>query len=275
MVAAIFAGRAALDAPTESLQTAETAAESASISSAVSNNPSILNDLNPPISLPDASILKDLSGSASSAVELGSRFGRTSSELTAGSLWQVTTAITDQALMPPLPPEDILRRVVANEEASQPAGVYIVYSVQSGDTVGSIASRFQISAETLLWNNPELKDDPNFLKPEQQLVVPSGDGMVYYVRLGDTVEGIAGKFGIDPQSIVAYPRNNLADASSLAEGVEILLPGAYPISLHPENLVAQPTPAPALSIADTAAPAVPVPPATPGYAGDLWIGASV
>ena len=68
------------------------------------------------------------------------------------------------------------------------------YTVQSGDTVSGIAEQFEVSADSILWANPKLEDNPDMLSVGQSLNVPPVSGVLYQVQNGDTVQKIADKF---------------------------------------------------------------------------------
>ena len=70
----------------------------------------------------------------------------------------------------------------------------IQYTVQSGDTVSGIADQFDVSADSILWANPKLEDNPDMLSLGQVLNVPPVSGVLYTVASGDTVQKIADKF---------------------------------------------------------------------------------
>ncbi len=68
------------------------------------------------------------------------------------------------------------------------------YSVQSGDTVSDIAQQFGVSADSILWANPKLEDNPDMLSLGQVLNIPPTTGVLYTVLNGDTLQKIADKF---------------------------------------------------------------------------------
>jgi len=139
-----------------------------------------------------------------------------------------------------------------------PPPVYIVYTVQEGDTVGGLAARFGIASSSILWNNPQLENGDSLALGEY-LRIPMSDGIVYDVGPGDTLSDIADRFGVDVQTIITFPGNNLESADSIAENQTIFIPGG----IMPAP-VATPTstPTPAPRPADPPAPAaVPLPPA--------------
>jgi murein DD-endopeptidase MepM/ murein hydrolase activator NlpD len=70
----------------------------------------------------------------------------------------------------------------------------VKYTVQSGDTVSGIANEFDVSADSILWANPKLEDNPDMLSLGQVLNIPPVSGVLYTVQNGDTVQKIADKF---------------------------------------------------------------------------------
>ena len=129
-----------------------------------------------------------------------------------------------------------------------PPPVYVVYTVQDGDTVDGLAAKYGISPSSIAWSNPGL-ENADVLVPGQYLRIPMSDGIVYDVQPGDTLSDIADRFGVDVQAIIDFPGNNLASADSIAENQTIFIPGGTvpaPVATPtptPEP-VATPTPAP-------------------------------
>jgi len=70
----------------------------------------------------------------------------------------------------------------------------IKYTVQPGDTVSDIADQFQISADSILWANAKLEDNPDMLSVGQILNVPPVSGVLVTVQPGDSVKSIANKY---------------------------------------------------------------------------------
>src|SRR5438094_371597 len=86
------------------------------------------------------------------------------------------------------------------------------YRVQSGDTLAGIASRFNVSLSSLERANPAVHD-PNRIYVGELLAIPGRSDTfhpapstgAYTVRSGDTMSGIAGRFGV---SLAALERAN-------------------------------------------------------------------
>jgi murein DD-endopeptidase MepM/ murein hydrolase activator NlpD len=104
----------------------------------------------------------------------------------------------------------------------------MTYTVQTGDTVAAIAATHGIQPETLLWNNPDLSADPDAIFIGQQILIPSRDGILYTVKLGDTLTDIADLYAVQVENIVGFISNEIGSADSVSEGALLLLPGAIP-----------------------------------------------
>lgn len=98
------------------------------------------------------------------------------------------------------------------------------YSVKGGDTLESIAKKFDVSVDTIKWAN-DLKSDT--IKPAQVLKIPPVSGVVHTVAAGETVYSIAKKYKTEAQNIVNFPFNDFVDLDtfSLAYGQTLYVPG--------------------------------------------------
>lgn len=103
----------------------------------------------------------------------------------------------------------------------------LTYTVQAGDTVFGIANLFGLAPETVLWANyTSLKDDPDLLSVDQQLLIPPVDGVIVEVEMGDTVDGLARLFKVTPDVIVTQPINGLRSVNDLLPvGRLLFVPG--------------------------------------------------
>jgi murein DD-endopeptidase MepM/ murein hydrolase activator NlpD len=92
------------------------------------------------------------------------------------------------------------------------------YTVLSGDTLGRIASRFDLNVSTLFWANKLTSVD--VIKPGQVLDIPPTDGVLYTVKEGDTIGSIAAAFHAEVAKIVSY--NKLAgDVVTIGETIMV------------------------------------------------------
>lgn len=95
------------------------------------------------------------------------------------------------------------------------------YEVTQGDTLGSIANKFNISVETILWAND--LNSKSSIKVGQKLVILPVSGLSYKVKKGDTVSGLAEKFNVTEDDIVSF---NKTENNRLIIGETIIIPGA-------------------------------------------------
>lgn len=102
----------------------------------------------------------------------------------------------------------------------------VTYRVSRGDAMLRIAEQFKLKAETLLYVNSQLEDNPHNLKPGMELLIPPVDGLYYEWKEGDTFEVVADQFRADPNEIINFPGNkiDLTDPS-VQPGTRVMVPG--------------------------------------------------
>jgi murein DD-endopeptidase MepM/ murein hydrolase activator NlpD len=150
---------------------------------------------------------------------------------------------------------------------------YFTYTVLPGDSVSSIAQRFGINEDYVLWNNPGVAANPDVLLVGATVLVPSTNGIVYNVTVGDTLNDIAGYYSIDAGSVVSFGPNGLTAPDSVVEGMTLLLPGAVPPAPIPAAVAAiedTPDPAPEPAAVDPEPVYVPPPAAPVSSVGYIW-----
>lgn len=105
-----------------------------------------------------------------------------------------------------------------------PKGEVTDYRVEDGDTVSSIAQKFGVSIDTIMWENNLKSVDA--IKVKQILRILPVTGVRYKVARGETIYSIAKKLQVDPQNIIDYPFNTFTDDETfaLAAGQELLVP---------------------------------------------------
>lgn len=109
-----------------------------------------------------------------------------------------------------------------------PRSPVVEYRTQPGDSISGIASKYGITVETLLANNPTLSEaNINLIQKDAVLVVPRRDGILYKVGFGDTVAKIVAQYdNITSDTVITYKPNNVANPNTLEQGQYLLLPGA-------------------------------------------------
>jgi LysM repeat protein len=100
------------------------------------------------------------------------------------------------------------------------------YRVRPGDTLTDVAWRLGIDIDTIVNNNRNLVDADRIRIGDELLVLPIS-GLLYQVQAGDTLFGIAEKFGVDVDAIVEI--NFLESLEGLEPGFDLILPGAGPV----------------------------------------------
>lgn len=100
----------------------------------------------------------------------------------------------------------------------------VEYTVQEGDTVSTIAQKFDISTDTIRWQN-ELKSKDS-IKVGQVLQILPVMGVSHKVQKGDTIYSISKKYDADPQAIVDFPFNTFVNDETfeLAIGQTVIVP---------------------------------------------------
>ncbi|PIZ62594.1 hypothetical protein COY16_03920 [Candidatus Roizmanbacteria bacterium CG_4_10_14_0_2_um_filter_39_13] len=101
----------------------------------------------------------------------------------------------------------------------------IYYRVQFGDTLESIAEKFNISVESIEWANDDLPKSG--IKPNMIISIPPVTGIVHTVKNNETVESIAEMYGADPYDIVNYSFNEFSDDKEfpITPGQILIVPG--------------------------------------------------
>lgn len=106
-----------------------------------------------------------------------------------------------------------------------------LYTIRSGDTFFSLASRFGVTLQALTSANPGV--DPNRLQIGQQICIPAPapvptpgtcPGFIYIIQSGDTLFSLAQRFGTTVSVITAA--NPGVDPNSLQVGQNICIPVA-------------------------------------------------
>lgn len=122
-------------------------------------------------------------------------------------------------------PEFYTQRAEAVEQYR--GGEIITHYVAEGETLSSIAERYGLDVDTILWENNLRATSP--IKPGQELRILPVNGVRHKVTKGETIFTIAKKYGLDEsraQMIVDYPFNEFVNDESftLATGQYLMVP---------------------------------------------------
>ena len=95
------------------------------------------------------------------------------------------------------------------------------YMVQGGDTISSIAEKFGISVNTILWAND--LNERSLIRPDDKLSIPPVSGVLHKVKSGDTLDKIASRYSVSADQVIEF--NRLADANDLNIDELLIIPG--------------------------------------------------
>jgi murein DD-endopeptidase MepM/ murein hydrolase activator NlpD len=95
-----------------------------------------------------------------------------------------------------------------------------IYEVKKGDTISEIADTFNISANTIRWEN-NLSANQS-LKEGQKLNILPVTGVKHVVKKGDTISKIADKYDAEAEDILIF--NDISSKDTLKEGDILIVP---------------------------------------------------
>jgi len=181
---------------------------------------------------------------------------------------------------PSAPSVQTVTRTAVTGKVVDAAGPPKTHKVEKGDTVYSIARKFDVAPDQLAKDNGLKK--PYVIHPGQTLKGPSSKAKAYQVVSGDTLFAVGRRFSVSPQALAEA--NDISVDRGLRVGQKIVLPAGYkdkgPTTTTVRVPVAAPAPEPAyvppapayVPPTPTRAPPAPRPaaptpaPATPIYA---------
>jgi len=94
------------------------------------------------------------------------------------------------------------------------------YVVQVGDTLSTIAQKFNLNTNTLLWENN--LNYYSLIKPGQTLKILPVNGLSYKIQKGDTLSKVAKKYQGEVNKIIEF--NKLASAADIQIGQTVIIP---------------------------------------------------
>ncbi|HZK16947.1 MAG: peptidoglycan DD-metalloendopeptidase family protein [Anaerolineaceae bacterium] len=114
-----------------------------------------------------------------------------------------------------------------------PRSEVITYTIQEGENVTSIAAKFGLWSETILWaNRYELEDDLRNYTPGTTIYILPVDGVYHLWFAGEGLGAVSKYYGVTPEDIINYPANNLDPATigsystpNIKAGTRLVVPG--------------------------------------------------
>lgn len=98
--------------------------------------------------------------------------------------------------------------------------IIVEYQVEEGDSLWSIATKFDITVNTLLWANN--LNQNSIIQPGQKLIIPPVSGIIHHVKTGDTISEIAQRYKAKTEDIVSF--NELSNEADIFVGDILIIP---------------------------------------------------
>ncbi|MBP9827389.1 LysM peptidoglycan-binding domain-containing protein [Candidatus Saccharibacteria bacterium] len=93
------------------------------------------------------------------------------------------------------------------------------YTIAQGDTISTIAQKFGVTSDTVLWANS--LDENSVIKPGSQLVILPVNGLLYTAVGNETLEELANRYQASAALIDSY---NQLEGKPLAAGQKLIIP---------------------------------------------------
>ena len=164
--------------------------------------------------------------------------GRVSGGAPAEKVDLAPTATVDSGLLPELSMDGVktysmVRHVELHTyRPERPRFQIMPYTIQEGDTAWSIAQKFDLKMESILWGNEGMSADAGSLRVGQVINILPVDGVLHTVQKDDTWERIEYLHGVKQPEIVAFPGNDFSDEvpNELVVGQKLIIPkGRNPV----------------------------------------------
>jgi len=119
---------------------------------------------------------------------------------------------------------------------NRPRTEIVTYIVEKGDTVTSIAEKFNLNPRTILNSNAftVMQDNPHNLFVGQEVYILPVDGVYWQWQSGESLTAWAKTFQVSVEDIVNYPANQLDPATlgsysnpNIKPGTMLVIPGGY------------------------------------------------
>lgn len=133
--------------------------------------------------------------------------------------------IGDNAIVGISPPATITSRVLgsvlgsvdSNQSTENDVTEYVI---KPGESLSSIADKFGISLNTILWAND--LSSKSVIKPGQKLIILPVSGVIYHVKKDDTISQIAETYKGKIEEVIAF--NNLSNEGDIFVGDILIIP---------------------------------------------------
>jgi uncharacterized YkwD family protein/spore coat assembly protein SafA len=109
------------------------------------------------------------------------------------------------------------------------------YTVQRGDTLYKIATRYNMTVGEILGANPSITN-ASMIYVGQKITIPTTKLVSYTVQRGDTMWGIAKKFEIS-YSELTKANPNITNPAMIYVGQKVMIPDTTSLALHEQEVL--------------------------------------
>ncbi len=99
-------------------------------------------------------------------------------------------------------------------------GGVIIHKVKKGETISSIAAKYHITINTILWAN-EIENVDSIMPGDKIFILPVS-GLTYIIKKNDTIDSIAKKYKAQRDKIITF--NDLPANGKIKVGEKIVIP---------------------------------------------------
>lgn len=147
--------------------------------------------------------------------------------LVAPEATQTATTISSQINLPLSDDDYLAKRQVVATAGNANRGL-TTHKVAPGETVASIATKYNVTTDTVKWANSLSSE---VLNPGQKLTVPPITGVIHKVVAGETPELLARRYNANAAQIISF---NNAEVKGLQAGQTVVIPdGIVPSTATP------------------------------------------
>lgn len=117
--------------------------------------------------------------------------------------------------------------ILHTDRPERPRFQIMKYTIKQDDTPWSIAEKFGLTIESILWGNEGMSANAGGLQVGQEINILPENGVMHTVQEDDTWEKIEYLHGVALQEIAAYPGNHFPEEPpyDLVPGQKLIIPG--------------------------------------------------
>lgn len=112
--------------------------------------------------------------------------------------------------------------LISTDAFVAPATGQVTHQVSNGETLATIARRYDVSVEELVQANG--LNNPDQVYVGQELSIPGDAAQIHTVQVGESLALIAQRYGVSTESILVA--NGLSNLNDITAGQELTIPGA-------------------------------------------------